>query len=207
MRHEPLLPLLVEVAQVLAAELHVLGQVVVAPVGDPLQLADAEREGVLDVGRGRRVEGQLLGVVVAEPEPVGPQAEVDVPLEPGLPPVGVPLRGLVGPAEELDLHLLELARAEGEVARVDLVAEALADLGDAERQLDAAGVDDVLEVGEDPLGGLGAEVGDVRLVLEGADVRLEHQVERPRLGQRAAVVGRGADDLLAVGRRRAACRG
>ena len=36
-------------------------------------------------------------------------------------------------AEELDLHLLELARAEGEVPRRDLVAKALADLGDAER--------------------------------------------------------------------------
>ena len=90
---------------------------------------------------------------------------------------------------------------------IDLVAEALADLRDAEGQLDAAGVDDVLEVGEDPLRGLGPEIGDVRLALQGADERLEHQVERPGLGQRAAFVGRRADDLLAVGRRRAACTG
>ena len=39
-----------------------------------------------------------------------------------------------GVAEELDLHLLELARAEGAVLRRDLVAERLADLGDAERR-------------------------------------------------------------------------
>ena len=69
-RHEPLLAFLVEIAQVLAAELHVLAQVVVAPVRDPLELADAEREGILDVGGGRRVERQLLGVVVAQPQPV-----------------------------------------------------------------------------------------------------------------------------------------
>ena len=116
-RHESLLAFLVEVAQVLAAELHVLVEVVIAPVSDPLQLADAEGERVLDVGRRRRVERQLLGIVVAQPEPSRLQAEVHVPLEPRLPPVRVPLLRLVGTAEELDLHLLELARAEGEVPR------------------------------------------------------------------------------------------
>jgi hypothetical protein len=42
--------------------------------------------------------------------------------------------------EELHLHLLELAGAEDEVARRDLVAERLADLRDAERRLLAARV-------------------------------------------------------------------
>jgi hypothetical protein len=37
-----------------------------------------------------------------------------------------------GAMKILDLHLLELAGAEDEVARGDLVAEGLADLGDAE---------------------------------------------------------------------------
>ena len=37
--------------------------------------------------------------------------------------------------EELHLHLLELARAEDEVPGRDLVAERLADLRDAERDL------------------------------------------------------------------------
>ena len=52
--------------------------------------------------------------------------------------------------------------------------------------LDAAGVDHVLEVGEDALGRLGAEVGDARRILEGPDVGLEHQVEGAGLGQRAS---------------------
>ena len=59
MRHEPLLTFFVEIAQVLAAELHVLAEVVVPPMRDPLQLALAERESVFDVGGGRRIERQL----------------------------------------------------------------------------------------------------------------------------------------------------
>jgi hypothetical protein len=80
-------------------------------------------------------------------------------------------------AEELDLHLLELARAEGEVARVDLVAESLTDLGDAERDLHARRVHHVLEVDEDALGGLGAEVGDVAGIAAARRRTSEHQVE------------------------------
>ena len=60
--------------------------------------------------------------------------------------------------------------------RVDLIAEALADLGDA--KANAAGIDDVLEVGEDSLGRFRAEVGDTRFVFQSADERLEHEVER-----------------------------
>ena len=59
--------------------------------------------------------------------------------------------------EELDLHLLELARAEDEVARRDLVAERLADLRDPERRLLARELEHVLEVDEDALRGLGAQ--------------------------------------------------
>ena len=110
--------------------------------------------------------------MLAQPQPVRLQAEVDVPLEARVrASTAYHSVASLGMAEELDLHLLELARAEGEVARVDLVAEALADLGDAEGELDPAGVEDVLEVGEDALGGLGAQVGDVRLVLQRADDR------------------------------------
>src|SRR5208282_6507428 len=69
----------------------------------------------------------------------------------------------------------------------------------AEGKLDAAGIDDVLEVSEDSLGRFRAEVGDTRLVFQSADERLEHEVERSGLGQRTPFVGRWADDLVAVG--------
>ena len=100
----------------------------------------------------------------------------------------MPLVGLVGRDEELHLHLLELADAEEEVAGRDLVAEALADLRDAERRLDAQRRRDVLEVDEDPLRRLRAQVGDAGVVAHGADMRLEHQVEVARLGQVAVRV-------------------
>ena len=64
-----------------------------------------------------------------------------------------------GRNEVLHLHLLELERAEDEVAGRDLVAERLADLRDAERRLAPGDLGDVLEVDEDALRGLGAEVG------------------------------------------------
>ena len=105
-----------------------------------------------------RVVAQLVGVVRAQRQHVGRDAEVDVPLQAGVAPVLVPLRALGGRHEELELHLLELAGAEDEVAGRDLVAEALADLGDAERRLLAAGLQHVDEVDEHALRGLGAHV-------------------------------------------------
>ena len=74
-------------------------------------------------------------------------------------------------AEELDLHLLELARAEGEIARRDLVAKALADLGDAERNAHARAIEHVLEVDEDALGRFGPQKGRVFLAAQRADDR------------------------------------
>src|SRR5690606_230587 len=93
------------------------------------------------------------------------------------------------------LHLLELARAEDEVARRDLVAEALADLGDAERGLHAGAREHVREVHEDALGGLGAQVVEPLFVVDGAEVGLEQAGERARLGPLAARAAVLADDV------------
>ena len=65
----------------------------------------------------------------------------------------------------------------------DLVPERLADLRDPERRLAARDLGDVLEVDEDPLRRLGAEVDVDAGLLDRADARLEHQVEVARLGQ------------------------
>jgi hypothetical protein len=61
-------------------------------------------------------------------------------------------------AEEFHFHLLEFAGAEDEVARRDLIAEALADLADAERQLLAVGTLHVLEIHEHALRGLRSQI-------------------------------------------------
>ena len=116
------------------------------------------------------------------------------------------LLGVVGRDEVLHLHLLELERAEDEVARRDLVAERLADLGDAERRLAPREAEDGLEVEEDALRGLGAQVDGRAGLLDRADRRLEHEVELARLGEVAlgalagehARLARAADVVLGV---------
>ena len=174
--------------------LGVLREVVVAAVRDSLELLPADGVEVLEVARAARVVGALLGGVLADAEVLLAQAEVEVPAAARLDPVAVPLLGLGGRDEELHLHLLELAQAEEEVAGRDLVPERLAaDLRDAERRLAARELGDVLEVDEDPLRGLGAEVRGRAAVLERADLRLEHEVELARLGEVA--VGRLAGAL------------
>src|SRR5437899_2569070 len=101
----------------------------------------------------------LLGAVLANSQPAPAEPVAQIPVEPFVDPVAVPLLRLGRRDEELHLHLLELAQPEEEVAGRDLVAEGLAaDLRDAERRLAARELRDVLEVDEDPLRGLGAEV-------------------------------------------------
>src|SRR6185503_17626269 len=119
------------------------------------ELAAAELEAVLDVDRTGRVERALLRRVLVETQVVLGEAEPEVPVPALLQPVLVPLLVGAGLDEELHLHLLELAGAEDEVARCDLVAERLAGLRDAERRLAARRGHHVEEVDEDALGGLG----------------------------------------------------
>src|SRR6185437_13886090 len=108
-----------------------------------------DREEVLEIARAARVVRELVCLVLAHAQMRRPQAEVEIPLPPKPDPFAIPAVRFGGRHEELHLHLLELARAEEEVPRGDLVAEALADLCDAERRLDAQGRGDVLEVDED----------------------------------------------------------
>jgi hypothetical protein len=109
----------------------------------------------------------------------------------------VPLGRVVRRDEKLDLHLLELAGAEDEVPGGDLVPERLPDLGDPERGLLPAELEDVLEVDEDPLRGLRAQVDLHPGLLGGAHQGLEHEVELARLGELAAAL-RAADLALCV---------
>jgi hypothetical protein len=91
--------------------------------------------------------------------------------------------------EELDLHLFELAAAEREIPGCDFVAKGLALLRDAEGDFDARGVDDVPEIDEDALRGFRAEVDFACVILNGAGVALEHEIELARFGQRPGFLG------------------
>src|SRR5690606_20159457 len=93
------------------------------------------------------------------------------------------------------LHLLELARAENEVAGGDLVAETLADLGEAERRLLARRGLLLTEVDEDALGRFGAQVVQPLFGVDWAEVGLEQAVEHARLGPLAAGSAARAGDI------------
>ena len=178
--------LVVEVLQAVAAVRGVRLQVEVRAVGDAHQLAPAPRKAVLDVGGGLGVVRQLLVCVSAQPQPVGPYAQVGEPRHEFVHPAPVPLLVSPRPDEVLDLHLLELAGSKRKIAGGDLVAKRLADLADAERQALARGHQHVLEVDEYALRSLRPEVRLGRGVLHGADEGLEHEVEAARVGQLAA---------------------
>ena len=187
----------------LAGGVGVLREVVVAARSDAPELLHAEGELEHDVRGALRVERELFLEVVVFGEVGGGEADGEEPVLAPVDPVAVPLGPVVVLVdEEFHLHLLELAGAEDEVARGDLVAEGFAGLCDAEGQLHAAGVHDILEIDEHALGGLGAEVGDGRGVGHGADVRLEHHVEGAGRGEVAGVAGGGRGDqrdLLGLG--------
>src|SRR3954447_21179881 len=174
--------------ELLARVLGVLGEVEVAAVGHALQLRPADRVQVLDVGRPARVVRELLGVVLAQAQALARDAQARVPVQPLLAPVVVPLLGLVRRDEELHLHLLELERAEDEVAGRDLVAERLAHLRDPERGLLARVLERLLEVEEDALRRLRPQVDRRARLRHRAHVRAEHEVEVARVGEVAAAL-------------------
>src|SRR5438876_9749174 len=102
---------------------HVAAEIEIAAMGDSFQLAEfalrQERKRIFDVGGAARIVAQLVLFMLTEAQSLASQAEVGVPLHPAVAPVLVPLRRALGMAKELDFHLLELARAEGEIARRD----------------------------------------------------------------------------------------
>ena len=152
---------------------HVAAKIEIAAVGNPFQLAvfprRKERERVFDVGRADRVVAQLVLIMLTQSQPFAREPQIGVPLHPPVAPILVPFARCRRVAEELDFHLLELARAKRKIPRRDLVAKTLADLRDAERNLHPRAVGDVLEVDEDALSRFGAEERRVFFAAHRAD--------------------------------------
>ena len=132
-------------------------------------------------------ESEIFFLYVKRIEPVAAEAS----------PVFEPLQIRSRPAEKLKLHLLEFARAEGEVARRNLVPEGLSDLADAERNLFPGGSLDVLEIDEDTLRCLRTEIDGVLRVLRDALEGLEHQVKLTDIGKVVLSAGR-AGNLVVI---------
>ena len=143
---------------------------------------------------------ELIPLVRAQAQMVRPDAQVLIPALALLQPVREPFLGLRRRHEVLHLHLLELARAEDEVPGRDLVAKRLAHLRDPERRFLARELEHVLEVDEDPLRRLRAQVRRRSRLLHRPNRGLEHEVEVARLGEiallrLARVLGRFAPAL------------
>src|SRR6185437_7193628 len=116
-------------------------------------------------------------------QPFGREAIVSMPVHAPAFPFVEPVHVRARFDEELHLHLFELARAKNEVPRRDLVTERLADLRDAERYALPRRLLNIEEVDIRPLRGFRAQVDHRGGVLDGTDVRSEHQVELPRFGE------------------------
>src|SRR5208282_2237243 len=97
-------------------------------------------------------------------------SELEVPVESKIDPVAVPLLFFfaIGPHEKLHLHLFELARAENEILGGNFVAERLALLRYAERQLDALRIDNIFKVRKNSLRRFRPQIDDRRRVLDRA---------------------------------------
>ena len=216
---------LVEEFEWFAAVFLVLGKIEIPARRDAFQLFGAEGEFAEDVHTGAGVVRQLtfgLPVIMdhlAEadafikrgalchpitvphfPTPVRQRhAEVGA-LAPGRDLAADDFDGFIGFDEELQLHLLELAAAEGEVARVDFIAEGLADLTNSEGHFYAAGIDHIFILRENRLGRFRPQVGHIFLTLHRTGVGLEHEVEHAGFGEFGAVLGiesRGVFHLFA----------
>ena len=174
-------------------------EIEIGTVGHALELTPIgalEAEAVFDVDGALRIVCELFLRMLVMAQILGVHTEVDVPLCAGVDPVLMPV--LIGARlnEELHLHLLELAGTEDEVAWRDLVAEALAGVGDAERRLGARRGHHVLEVHEDALCRLRSQIMEAVLIFHRTEVRTQHHVEVTGFGPIAAGAAVRAHDVL-----------
>ncbi len=191
-----ILALALPVNQLLAADVGMLGQVIVGAIRHTPQLTPAEGEQELKVSGSLGIEAQLFGFMVAEPQVFVLQTDGQQPVVAESPPIIEPLKIGAGLAEELQFHLLKLPDAENEVARGDLIAERLADLADAERQFLPGGTLYVVEVYKDALSCLRTEIHRVLGILGDALKGLEHQVELADTGEIGLAAFRAGNVVL-----------
>src|SRR5882672_1657504 len=117
----------------------------------PLLLLALGEETILNVYRALGVVGQLLFWLFIQTQIVCRDAETGEPVVAGINPFLMRPLVFAGTDEVFHLHLLELARAENEVAGSDFVAKRFANLRDAERKFAPAGRQHVEKINEDAL--------------------------------------------------------
>src|SRR5205823_7429917 len=175
---------LIEVLELLSRVLLMLCEIEIAAVVHAFDLLEAEAaaEVELDVERGARIVCELFLLVLMELQPLLGKPEAAVPLHALLFPIFEPLLVRAWLDEKLHLHLLEFASSKDEVSWRDLVAERLADLGDAERHLLTHRLLHVEKVHIDALRRLWPQEDLGRRVFYWPHESSEHEVKQPRLG-------------------------
>src|SRR3989339_949021 len=159
-----------------------LGQIIVRPIVNALKLFEPERVIVFDIKRRLGVKNQILVLMPAQIFRV--KAKI---FRIKFPPLFLPPLILLGRDRRMDevlhFHLFELARAEDELARRDLIAKGLADLRDTKRHTHARGVKDVFEVYVNSLTCLTAQISRLLVPIAGkvAKVGLNEQIKTARL--------------------------
>ena len=108
-------------------------------------------------------------------------------------PIGKPFEVRARLAEEFQLHLLEFARAECEIARSDFVPEGFSDLADAEGNFLSGRSLDIFKIDENALGRLRTEIDRILGVFRDALEGLEHQVELAYAGEVVFAAGRAGN--------------
>ena len=158
-------------------------QIVIGTIGNAPQLAPSEGEEILKI-RGRLgIEDQFIGIVISCTEILLLQSDGTQKVVTVASPVIKPFKIGTGLAEKLQFHLLEFTNTEDEVARGDLIPEALAHLADAEGQFFPGSTGDIGKVYKDALCGLRAEIHGVFRIFGNTLERFEHQIELSDIGK------------------------
>ena len=184
----------VKVFNLLTAVLGMLRQVKVGAAVNAFHLLKPKGHVKLDVTGRIGIVGQLLMVV--EPVVLRTESQCLVPLHAGLLPTGEPVQFGSRLHEILHLHLLKLTHTENELTGHDFIAESLAYLCYAERQLHAACLLHIKIVHKDALSRLGTQVYLAGALSRRAHLGGEHQVELAHLGPVACAANRAYDFLV-----------
>ena len=133
-RDKALLGFLIEIIERLAAGLDMLLQIIIGAIRDPLQLLSPKGKFVFDVERAFGIKCALFFRHIQNVQSFPGNPDLLVKPDSLFQPVGQQIHPLLRPAKIFQLHLLKLARAEGEVPWINLVSKRFADLRDPERQ-------------------------------------------------------------------------
>ena len=158
--------------------LGVLLQVIISALGDTFKFTPAPRKFKFNVASASRVVRKFVFSVLANPQHVGRDTQVDIPLHARLAPIVVPLRTFAWWNEEFKLHLFKLARAKNKVSRGNFISETFTYLCNSKWWLLATRLQNVGKIDEHSLRSFWAKINSCSLAFDRAGVRLEHQIER-----------------------------